>query len=311
MFKKGKQTIGIALGGGGTRGAAHIGVLQGLHRGGIRFDRIVGTSAGAVVGAMYAATMDPEWIEQRFKDFLVSENFKNLGTDRMVKDRDPHSPMSQIAKRVRDQFVLIMSLNKTFILKKERLKNAFSFLLPVKTFEELKISLQVTATDIQTGEYQIYSSGDLLEAVVQSGSIPGYTEPTYSGDKIIVDGGVGLPNPVSILKPLVDFTIAVDVKRTIVPDLADLNIYEILQRSELIGSTKFLDHLLKEADFVIRPNTMNIHWSQFNYFNKLLENGRKSAEENLSALEKKISKHKYLYYRLKQWFVRRNNSVTF
>jgi hypothetical protein len=65
-----------------------------------------------------------------------------------------------------------------------------------------------------------------------------------------------------------------------------------------------LDHLLKEADFVIKPNTMNLHWSQFNYFNELLENGRKSAEENLSALKKKIFRHKSPSYRLKQWFVR-------
>ena len=83
MFKTGKQTIGIALGGGGTRGAAHIGVLQALHRGGIRCDRIVGTSAGAVVGAMYAATMDPEWIEQRksanySREFFELRHYRSL-----------------------------------------------------------------------------------------------------------------------------------------------------------------------------------------------------------------------------------------
>ena len=302
MLKKGKQTIGIALGGGGARGAAHIGVLQVLHSESIQVDRIVGTSAGAVIGAMYAAKEDPQWIEKRFREFLESKMFKGLGTERMVKGSDPHSPISQIAKKVHDQFVFIMSLNKTFIIKKERLKTAFNFLLPVKTFEELKIPLQVTATDIQTGEIQVYSSGDLLEAVVRSSSIPGYVEPTFQDNKIIVDGGVGLPNPVSILKPLVDFTIAVDVKRKIVPDLADLNIFEILQRSELVGYTKLLDNLLKEADIVIKPDIMNDHWSHFNLFDKFLTNGISAANEQLPDIISKFSKSNSLSNRFKRWF---------
>ena len=72
-------SIGLALGGGGARGAAHIGVLQILHENGIRFDSIAGTSAGSIIGAMYASKQDPKWIEQRFHEFLNSDDFKPWG----------------------------------------------------------------------------------------------------------------------------------------------------------------------------------------------------------------------------------------
>ena len=302
MLKQGKNTIGIALGGGGARGTAHIGVLQILHNEGIRINQISGSSAGAVIGAMYAAKEDPLWIENRINKFVNSKMFKELGTDRMIPDRDPHSAISQIAKKVQDQFVFIMSMNKTFILKKDRLRSAFDFLLPVKTFEELKVPLQISATDIQTGEIQIYSSGNLLEAVVRSASIPGYIEPTHSENKIILDGSVGLPNPVSLISHLVDFTIAVDVKKTITPVLNNLNIYEILQRCELISYTKYLNQQLVEADLVVRPVTKNIHWSQFDQFPALISSGRTAMETLIPKLEKFLLDSKKWSKRINRWF---------
>ena len=302
MLKQGKNTIGIALGGGGARGTAHIGVLQILHNEGIRINQIAGSSAGAVIGAMYAAKEDPIWVENRINKFVNSKIFKGLGTDRMIPDRDPHSAISQIAKKVQDQFVFIMSMNKTFILKKDRLRGALDFLLPVKTFEELKVPLQISATDIQTGEIQIYSSGNLLEAVVRSASIPGYIEPTHSENKIILDGSVGLPNPVSLISHLVDFTIAVDVKKTITPVLNNLNIYEILQRCELISYTKYLNQQLMEADLVVRPVTKNIHWSQFDQFPALISSGRTAMETLIPKLEKFLSDSKKWSKRINRWF---------
>ena len=70
--------LGLALGGGGARGAAHIGVLQEFHKANIKFDIISGTSAGSVIGAMYAATLDPFWIEDRFKRFINSTCYFNI-----------------------------------------------------------------------------------------------------------------------------------------------------------------------------------------------------------------------------------------
>ena len=112
-------TIGLALGGGGARGAAHVGVLQVLHENGIRFDHIAGTSAGSVIGAMYAARQDPQWIEQRFEEFISSDDFQALGTKRIRKGLNSDSVMGQMAKFVRNRIVLIMSQQKSFLVKRE------------------------------------------------------------------------------------------------------------------------------------------------------------------------------------------------
>ena len=89
-----KFNIGIALGGGGARGIAHIGLLQVMSEHGITINRISGTSAGSLIGAMYASRPDPVWLEQRFREFLDSRAFKNLGTDRLAK-RQLGSPLTK------------------------------------------------------------------------------------------------------------------------------------------------------------------------------------------------------------------------
>ena len=120
-------SIGLALGGGGARGAAHIGVLQILHENGIRFDSIAGTSAGSIIGAMYACKQDPKWIEQRFHEFLSTKDFQAMGTHRIRENHNPDSAMGQMAKYVRDRIVLVMSQQKSFIIKREKLERAIRF----------------------------------------------------------------------------------------------------------------------------------------------------------------------------------------
>jgi len=162
-----KLKIGLALGGGGARGAAHIGVLKVLHNNGIIPDVIGGTSAGALIGAMYAATQDPDWIDKRFKEFMSSDVYTELGVERLQLGQNPESVIGQVTKFVQDRLVFAMALTRTSIIKKDRLVKAFDYLMPVKSFEKLKIPLNVYATDLQTGETICYNSGDLIDAVAE------------------------------------------------------------------------------------------------------------------------------------------------
>ncbi len=294
--------IGLALGGGGARGAAHIGALKVLHAEGISFDQVAGTSAGAVIGAMYGATRDPEWIEQRFRAFIESDVFKELGTDRLVENRDPHSAFEQIARKVKDQVVLAMSLHRSSIIRKDRLRDAFNFLIPVKTFEELQIPLKVVATDIQSATPVIYESGDLLEAVVQSGTIPGYVEPTKQEEKLIVDGGASMPLPTPVLKDTVDFLIGIDIRKRSIPPLEDVNIYEIMLRSDMVTYLNLTREMRRLADFVIDPDVKNLHWSRFDKFDELLNIGIQAAESSVKSLKKRIKQKSRLKFKFKHWF---------
>ena len=293
--------IGLALGGGGARGAAHIGVLQELHKANIKFNIISGTSAGSVIGAMYAATCDPFWIEERFKKFIDSRPFSGLHIKKILKDRNPDSVIDQVTKKLSDHFVLLVGLNRSSIIKKKRLKKAISFLVPCKSFEELKIPLKIVSTDLNSGNDIISSTGDLAEAIVQSCSIPGFVEPTKLSKSIIVDGGVSMPIPITALENECDFSIVVDISNYDIRPMKKINIIEILKRSETITSLRLKSRLAKKADFLIRPNTFGLHWSDFGKFDDLIESGKVAARENIKKLEFSIEQNFSLFNKVKQW----------
>jgi len=223
-------SIGLALGGGGARGAAHIGVLQILHENGIRFDSIAGTSAGSIIGAMYASKQDPKWIEQRFHKFLNSDDFQAMGTHRIREDQYPDSAMGQMAKYVRDRIVLVMSQQKSFIIKREKLERAIDFLIPAKRFDDLTIPLFVTTTDLHSGEQVLYDHGNLIDAVVQSCTIPGYVQPTERGEQVLVDGAVIDPIPVEIMKSQMDYVLAISITKNSLPDMKKKNLHLYIRR---------------------------------------------------------------------------------
>lgn len=295
-----KTTIGLALGGGGARGAAHIGVLQVLHENGIRFNHIAGTSAGAIIGAMYAYNQDPKWVENRFIEFLESDDFHAMGTDRIRENERPDSAIGQMTKFVRDRIVLIMSQQKSFIIKREKLERAIKFLIPVNDFADLSIPLSVIATDIQNGTQVVYDTGDLIDAIVQSSSIPGFVQPTEHGEQVLVDGGVSDPIPVDVSKKHVDFAIAISVTKDSLKELKYKNMYEILTRSDQITSNYLAKYKLEKADFVIKPLVGGLHWSRFDQFDLLLEKGRDAASISIGELKSELNRRNSIFYSLKQ-----------
>lgn len=293
-------TVGLALGGGGARGVAHIGVLQVLHNNGITIDKISGTSAGAVIGAMYAYSKDPDWIEKRLREFVHSDQYQSLGFERMQDQLNPHSAIGQMAKFVRDRIVMVMSQQKSFIVKRERVESVIRFLIPAENFHELQIPLIVTASDLQSGEAVYMKSGNLIDAVVQSCSIPGFVQPTERDEQLLVDGGVINPIPVEILKNKAGFIIAISINKNSLPEMKQKNIYEILTRSDQITSDILARMQLEKADFVIQPNVGGLHWSRFDEFDTFLTNGREATKLTLKDLKTKLKRKKNIYFQWKQ-----------
>lgn len=302
-----RPTIGLALGGGGARGAAHIGALQVLESNQIPIDKIAGTSAGAIIGAMYAGSMDALWVEDRFRQFLKSDLFKDLGTDR-INEQPPTAGtvFGQIAKKLKNQVVLAMSLHRDSIIKRSRLQEAFDYLIPVKTFEALKLPLQVVATDLNTCSHVVYDSGDVVEAVTRSGTIPGFVEPTEANGSLIVDGGASMPLPTGVIRDSVDVLLAVDIRRRGVKPLSEKNIYEIMMRSDMSTYQNLINHCARLADVLISPEVKDHPWSSFDHFDFFFENGTQSGQDALESIHAEISKKKSLNYRLKQWFGHQN-----
>jgi NTE family protein len=168
--------IGIVLSGGAARGIAHLGVLKALLEKNIEISGISGCSAGAIVGALFAAGYSPDHIYE----IVVSTN-----TLRALRP----------------------AWSRIGLLNMKRAEEIYLKYLPHNSFEQLKIPLTVNATDLYNGETVYFSSGELLKPVMASCCIPGLFEPIVLNQKTFVDGGVLNNMPVEPLLDKYDFII--------------------------------------------------------------------------------------------------------
>ena len=282
--------LGIALGGGGARGAAHIGVLNGLKKANVQISMIAGVSAGAVIGAMYALHENVEWVEGRFKKVLEKNLNSNIFIKYLSSSSEKRSFFGNAKTFFFDHFLQIIRLHKKSIISKSTLRKVISDLVPVETFEELKIPLKVCATELNSGKNITYDSGDLITAIVRSCSIPGIIEPTIQNKNIIVDGGVSLPIPVQVLKNKCNYTIAVDISQNELPVLKKINMINLKGRSDLITSNHLKNLLSEQADFMLKPNTLGSHWSSFHKSHLLIKEGEIEVQNKIDSLKVILSK---------------------
>ncbi len=152
-----ENRVGLVLSGGGARAFAHIGVLRVLARAGASFDVVAGTSMGAIVGALYASGYTPDEIHE-------------------------------IARGIGWRDVVDISL-QAGLIKGDKLEALLAEHLP-PDFEDLKVPLAVTTTDVETGEAVVLYEGDLVKAVRASSSFPGAIEPLLLHGRVLADGGI-------------------------------------------------------------------------------------------------------------------------
>ena len=282
MYKSLK--IGLALGGGGARGACHIGVLKSLERKGIIPDIISGTSAGSMIGAMYASHANADVIEEKYTAHVNGEDFKDLGFRYIPNNEKDDSVFSQVFKQMKNQYILMVSSTRKSLVKNERLAKAANNLFANSQFSDLKIPLIVTATDLISGKPMLYKSGNVVDAVVKSSSIPGFVEPTYIDNRMLLDGGIVFPTPVPPLIGECDFIIAVNISRAFDTNEEPDNIFEITNRARDISTLHLNSYLLKQSDFVISPEHKNLHWSAFDKTEEFIKNGYNAAESEMEKL---------------------------
>lgn len=298
-----KNKIGLVLGGGGARGLGHIGVLKALKKHSIPIHMVAGTSIGAVIGAMYAATLDPHWIENKFKEFIDSEAYKRIGLHRLVPTSQPNSSIFQTAATyMKNQIIINLANDRLGILKQERLSEIIEFLIPVKTFEELKIPFSCLAVDLNSGEDVVFNSGNLIEAIVASSAIPGYIPPIEKDGMLLTDGAVSCPVPVKTIRKMgADFRISVDVGLNHFEPLENPNLLQVLGRAEQITSTRLGEVKSEKADITIRPDTMNVFWAEFDKIDQLIKLGAEETEKQFWQIKDNLKKKKSIHHKVIQF----------
>jgi NTE family protein len=216
---------GLVLSGGGVRGIAHIGILKALDELGIEFDCISGTSAGAIVGALYSAGYKPDYI---------FELVKNLS----------------VFKAVRPAFTW------TGLLTLDGLKDVLLKSIPANNFSKLKIPLTVAAADIKNGRIHYFNSGELIPAIVASSSIPAIFKPVQLNGHLYVDGGILDNLPVKAIRNQCDMIVGSHCNH-ISPDFDVTNIKLVVERSLLIAIRANTEVSRSLCDVFIEPPGMD------------------------------------------------------
>jgi NTE family protein len=288
-----RPRIGLVLGGGGARGAAHIGVLRELERLRIPVDAIAGTSMGAIVGGLYAAGKTPAELEDIVRSLDWAASFKDRTPRRDLQFRrkqDDAAYPIQFELGLRDGRLqlprgLIQGQKLGHILRELTLATA-----GIDDFDNLPIPFRAVASDIETGEAYVMASGDLSQAMRASMSAPGIFAPVDVNGRTLVDGGLVGNVPVDTIKTMgVDVIIAVDV---------EFPLYASDQLQSALGITaQMLTILIQketrrqldglgDGDILIRPELGEFGSTNFAEIAQAVEPGAVAAIQHESTLRR-------------------------
>ncbi len=249
--------IGLALGSGGARGFAHLGVIKVLKEAGISIDMIAGSSMGALVGSFYAAGSDIERL------YRLSKAFKR-------------------------KYYLDFTVPKMGFVAGKKVKELIRVFTYNKRIEELDIPLAIVATDIKKGEKVVFQSGPIADAVRASISIPGIFVPEKIGDRLLVDGGVIDRVPVSVVRSMgADLVIAVDVSN-VKKEIEITSIYDVIMQSLDILQMELTESRKLSSDVMIRPHVENYNSKSFTNINEIITIGEEEARLNIDKIKQCI-----------------------
>ena len=271
----------LALGGGGARGLAHLGVLEVMEEAGIRVAGIAGTSAGAIVGAMWVTRGDVAAVKTRWKEFLAAGFAPDLPDVRLtssITSRD--NLLLQFARRLRRTAMVALALERTSLISHEEFEKGLSFLLDDQPIERLPVPFAAVATDFQTGEPFMVRSGSLLRAVAASSAMPGVLLPYTIDGHALIDGGTVADVPLAEARKLVRRpVVAIDVGETWPhEDPGGITLPRAMLRGSTMTHTALRRLRLAEAQLVITPSVGGIHWSEFGRLEEAAAAGRAAAE---------------------------------
>ena len=296
-----RPKIGLALSGGGARGAAHIGVLKVLEENLIPVDYIVGTSMGAIVGALYASGMSPDELEAvishiDWSDAFVDRIPRKDRSFRRKRDDDLYliKPKPGVSKDGLEFPLGILDGQKIdLLLKRHTLR-----VTTVRDFDELSIPFRAVAADIETGEAVVIGHGDLALAMRASMSIPVVFAPRIIGGRLLVDGGISSNLAIDVVRQMgADVVIAVDISSPLQTREEIKSVLAVTDQLASILTRRNTDleiSTLTDRDVFIEPDLGDIKTASFDRAKDAVPTGVMAAEAALDELKRfSLSKEKY------------------
>ncbi len=250
--------IGLALGGGAARGFAHIGVIQVLEEAGIRPDLVVGTSAGSLVAALYAAG--------------------RTGTE-----------LARVALAMDESAITDWSFPGRGMIRGDALARYVRDQTGGRTIEQLPMPLGIVATDLDNGLPMLFQRGDVGLAVRASSAVPAVFQPVAIGGREYVDGGLVSPVPVRFARQMgAELVIAVDISSPPDGNATGDPFNMLLQTFSIMGKS-INSFELRDADIVLRPRLVGVSSADFTARKRAIDSGREAAHAGLAALRLRLA----------------------
>ncbi|HKB99265.1 MAG TPA: patatin-like phospholipase family protein [Terriglobales bacterium] len=248
--------IGLALGGGFARGMAHIGILKVLEEEGIPVRMIAGTSVGALIGAAYCSGVT-------------------------IAD------LEEVAFKVRFTTFARWTLSRYGFASNDRMVSFLTRTLKVQTFEELRIPLGVTATDFNTGEGVVFTSGSIIDPVRASCAYPGMFLPVEIRGRWLVDGMLSNPVPTRPLRAMgAERVLAVQLKGQWSKTTAPRHLFDVIGQSFAIAQDMMSPVWRNAADLVIEPDVAGFDYDDFKRAGELIRVGELAMRRSLPEVRK-------------------------
>ena len=248
--------IGLALGGGFARGIAHVGVLKVLEEEGIPVRMIAGTSVGGLIGAAYCSGV------------TIAE-------------------LEEVAYKVRFTTFARWTLSRYGFATNDRMVSFLTRTLKVQTFEELRIPLGVTATDFNTGEGMVFTSGSIIDPVRASCAYPGMFLPVEICGRWLVDGMLSNPVPTRPLRAMgAERVLAVQLKGQWSKTTAPRHLFDVIGQSFAIAQDMMSSVWRSAADLVIEPDVAGFDYDDFKRAGELIRVGEVAMRRALPEVRK-------------------------
>lgn len=250
--------IGLALGAGGARGFAHIGVLEVLEEHGIRASILAGSSMGSLIASLYAGGYSPDMMEK------LAVNLK------------------------RKHWIDLTVPGMGFVIG-EKLRQLVELLTKGKKIEELALPLAIVATDLNRGERVVFREGYIYEAVRASVSIPGIFIPYQLGDRLLVDGGVVDRVPIEVAKDMgADLVIGVDCGPSARP-VPVQTFFDVITQTIDVMENEIFKYRLLHADVMVSPKVGQYSSTAFTNIQEIIDEGRLAAQQSIPFIKDKIA----------------------
>ena len=288
-----RPKIGLVLGGGGAKGAAHIGVLKVLEEQKIPVDYIAGTSMGAIVGALYASGLTAGELEKVITAIDWKDVFSGDPDRRDIdyrRKREDYANLTRLSVGIKDGKVV----TPKGLVKDQKVNVLFETLMlhtaDIRDFDKLPIPYRAVAADLETGEMVVLKGGRLADAARASMSVPGAFPPIELDGRLLIDGGIVRNVPVDIVREMgADIVICIDLDKPMATredlggSLSILNqMIDIMMKKNVKEQVKSLG----PQDVYINPELGELGSGDFDKAAEIARLGEKAARENIDSLKR-------------------------